>query len=161
MFLYEEPIKKLIHRFKYQGKTDCLVSVSTLARDHPALEEMREADLIIPVPLHPARLRERGFNQALLLARAIFPGDRRVVPRLLIRIRATAPQAGFDGAARRANLRKAFEVTAPGLLAGKRILLIDDVLTTGSTVNECAKTLKKAGAAEVLVITLARVREDY
>lgn len=161
VFLYEEPLKKVVHRFKYQGKTACLPSFARLARNLPYLVEMEEADLIVPVPLHPTRLKERGFNQALLLARAFFPKDRRITTDLLIRARPTAPQTGFSGAARRTNLKNAFAVVKPDRLSGKKILLVDDVFTTGTTVNECARVLKKAGAAEVMVLTLARVTEDY
>jgi ComF family protein len=161
LFLYEEPMKEVIHRFKYQGKTTCLPSVARFARNLPQVAEMEGADWIVPVPLHPSRLRERGFNQALLLARAFFPKDRRVAPDLLIRSRPTEPQTSFNGAARRTNLKNAFAVTTPQHISGKKILLIDDVFTTGTTVNECARVLKKAGASEVLVLTLARVKEDY
>ncbi|MCX5863825.1 MAG: ComF family protein [Deltaproteobacteria bacterium] len=161
LFLYEEPLKKVVHRFKYQGKTACLPSFARLANNLPHLAEMEGVDWIVPVPLHPTRLRERGFNQALLLARAFFPKDRRVVPSLLVRLRPTEPQTSFNGAARRTNLKNAFGVIKPHRLVGKKILLIDDVFTTGTTVNECARVLKKAGADEVLVLTLARVKEDY
>jgi len=161
LFLYEEPIRKLIQHFKYQGKTACLATVADLSLNHPVIEETKEIDLIIPVPLHHGRLRERGFNQALLLAKAIFPNDPRISSGILIRSRPTAPQAGFNGAARRANLKNAFRVGKPDRIAGKKILLVDDVLTTGTTVDECAKTLRKAGASEVMVLTLARVKEDY
>jgi ComF family protein len=164
LFLYEEPLKEVVHRFKYQGKTACLPSFARFAQNllrQPHLAEVAGADWIIPVPLHPKRLRERGFNQALLLARAFFPKDHRVSPDLLIRSRPTEPQTSFNGAARRTNLKNAFAVVTPQRLAGKRILLVDDVFTTGTTVNECARVLKKAGAAEVMVLTLARVKEDY
>jgi len=164
MFLYEEPLKKVVHRFKYQGKTACLSSFARFARNLPQMAELgagERPDWIVPVPLHPSRLRERGFNQSLLLARAFFPKDQRIAPTLLVRLRPTEPQANFNGAARRTNLKNAFGVVKPHRLTGKKILLIDDVFTTGTTVNECAKVLKKAGAAEVIVLTLARVKEDY
>lgn len=161
LFLYEEPLKEVIHRFKYQGKTACLPSFARFAKNHPLLADLADADWIVPVPLHPSRLRERGFNQALLLARALFPKDRRIAPDLLVRTRPTEPQTNFNGTARRANLKNAFGVVKPHRLKGKNILLIDDVFTTGTTVNECARVLKKAGAAEVMVLTLARVKEDY
>lgn len=161
LFLYEEPLKKIVHRFKYQGKTVCLPSFASFARNLPQLAEIKEVDLIVPVPLHPTRLRERGFNQAMLLTHAFFPNDPRITPELLIRSRPTAPQTGFSGAARRTNLKNAFTVIKPHQLTKKKILLVDDVFTTGTTVNECAKVLKKAGAKEVIVLTLARVTEDY
>lgn len=164
LFLYEEPLKNVIHRFKYQGKTACLPSFAWFAKNLPHVTEIAEKerpDWIVPVPLHPTRLRERGFNQALLLARAFFPKDRRITADLLIRSRPTEPQTSFNGPARRTNLKNAFTVIKPSRLTGKKILLIDDVFTTGTTVNECARVLKKAGATEVMVLTLARVKEDY
>lgn len=161
MFLYEDPVKEVIHRFKYQGNTACLPSFGRMARNMPELAAMADADWIVPVPLHPKRLRERGFNQALLLARAFFPKDRRIAHDLLVRTRLTEPQTNFNGNARRRNLKNAFGVVSPHHLHGKKILLIDDVFTTGTTVNECARVLKKNGAAEVMVLTLARVKEDY
>jgi len=154
----------VVHRFKYQGKPACLPSFTRFAKNLPQVAELGEVerpDLIVPVPLHPSRLRERGFNQALLLARAFFPKDRRVTADLLVRLRPTEPQTNFNGAARRTNLKNAFGIVKPHRLTGKKILLIDDVFTTGTTVNECAMVLKKAGAAEVMVLTLARVKEDY
>ena len=161
LFLYEEPLKEVIHRFKYQGKTACLPSFARFAKNHPLLADLERVDWIVPVPLHSSRLRERGFNQALLLARAMFPKDHRITPDLLVRTRPTEPQTSFNGTARRANLKNAFGVVKPHRLKGKNILLIDDVFTTGTTANECARVLKKTGAAEVMVLTLARVKEDY
>jgi len=161
LFLYEEPMKEVIHRFKYQGKTACLPSFAWFAHNLPQLAELEGADWIMPVPLHKSRLRERGFNQALLLARAFFPKDRRITTGLLIRSRPTEPQTSFNGGTRRTNLKNAFAVMKPQYIKGKKILLIDDVFTTGTTVNECARVLKKAGASEVMVLTLARVKEDY
>lgn len=161
LFLYEEPLKEVIHRFKYQGKTACLPSFARFAHNHSLLADLEGVDWIVPVPLHSSRLRERGFNQALLLARAMFPKDHRITPDLLVRTRPTEPQTSFNGTARRANLKNAFGVVKPHRLKGKNIILVDDVFTTGTTVNECARVLKKAGAAEVMVLTLARVKEDY
>lgn len=119
-----------------------------------------EFDYILPVPLHLKRLRHRGFNQALVLARAFFPeAKRKIVADLLLRHRWTDPQTGMSGSQRRENLRDAFGVACRQKIKNRRILLIDDVFTTGSTVNECARALNAAGAAQVQVFTLARVRE--
>lgn len=116
-----------------------------------------DADLIVPVPLHAGRLREREFNQSLLLADLLgrylnLP----VVATALVRVLATAPQTTLTRPERLHNLRRAFAVQNAGNLAGRRVLLIDDVFTTGTTVNQCAKTLLKAGASTVHVVTLAR-----
>ncbi len=114
-------------------------------------------DLVIPVPLHRARLRWRGFNQAALLAVEV---ARRLDCRLdmtnLIRTKPTAPQTAQDLETRRRNVRRAFAVKRPGAFAGRRVLLVDDVMTTGATADECARTLFAAGARAVDVFTLAR-----
>ncbi|MDP9133149.1 MAG: hypothetical protein M3M98_08455 [Nitrospirota bacterium] len=114
-------------------------------------------DILMPVPLHPNRLRRREFNQSLLLADRIGPVLRRPVSyRNLVRILDTDPQITLPRSARLLNLRKAFALRAPREVIGKRILLIDDVFTTGTTVNECARTLLESGAHEVAVLALAR-----
>jgi len=122
-----------------------------------ALPRGIDADVIIPVPLHPARLRAREFNQSLLLADQLGRHlARPVSARNLVRIAATDPQTTLSRQARLRNLRNAFEIRRPQDLADKRILLVDDVYTTGTTLNECAKILRKAGAGPVFGLTLAR-----
>ncbi len=131
--------------------------MAALARDAAGYRDLAVPDLILPVPLHPQRLRERGFNQALLLGRACFPEQSRIINvNLLVRRRATVPQTRLSGTERRKNLASAFTVTCPDSLKNKKILLIDDVFTTGSTVHECAATLRRAGAARIEIFTLAR-----
>ncbi|MDF1577616.1 MAG: ComF family protein [Desulfurivibrionaceae bacterium] len=155
---YTPPITKVISRFKYHGRTAALKTFRTLHEQIPVPGLIDRPDLIIPVPLHRKRLRERGFNQALLLARAFYPDHGSLIDfAVLERQRYTAPQTSLSGKARRQNLKKAFRVKNSEVVAGKRVLLIDDVFTTGTTVNECAAVLKKAGAKEVAVLTLARV----
>lgn len=117
-----------------------------------------EYDLLIPVPLHASRLRWRGFNQSLLLTKDLasswaMPLD----PFVLRRCRSTPPQVGLDERARRRNVRGAFAVADRASVKGRAILLVDDVFTTGATVNECAVTLRRAGARCVDVLVLARV----
>jgi ComF family protein len=115
-------------------------------------------DVVIPVPLHRARLRWRGFNQAALLGAAL---ARRVGCRLdvvtLARTRSTPPQTVRGHSERIRNVRNAFEVRRPLRVAGRRVLLVDDVMTTGATANECARVLRAAGARRIDVLTLARV----
>jgi ComF family protein len=121
------------------------------------LPENLKTDLIMPVPLHSTRLRTREFNQSLLLADQVARHlTRPVSADNLIRKVATDPQTTLSRQARMRNLRKAFAVRESHEIIDRRILLIDDVFTTGTTVNECAKTLKRAGAASVTVLTLAR-----
>ncbi|HSQ91502.1 MAG TPA: phosphoribosyltransferase family protein [Nitrospiraceae bacterium] len=122
-----------------------------------ALPSGIDVDVVIPVPLHPARLRTREFNQSLLLADQL--GRYLALPvwvTNLVRIAATDPQTTLTRQARLRNLRKAFAIRRPQDIAEKRILLVDDVFTTGTTLNECAKTLRKAGAGPVFALTLAR-----
>ena len=119
-----------------------------------------EADLVAPVPLHWRRLLTRRYNQALLLARSVARhGGRPVAADLLQRARWTGSQAGLKAEERRKNVRRAFEVNArwSGKLKDKAVLLVDDVLTTGATVEACALALQRAGARHVDVLTLARV----
>ena len=116
------------------------------------------ASRIVPVPLHPERLRERGFNQATMLARSLaklagLPVDERSLTR---RAHTTRHRVGMDARARRESVEDAFEVHRPRLVENERILLIDDVYTTGATASSCAKALKAAGAQEVFVLTVAR-----
>ena len=122
-----------------------------------ALPQGVDADMIIPVPLHPTRLRAREFNQSLLLADQLSRHLARPVSATnLVRIAATDPQTTLSRQERLRNLRNAFEIRRPPDLSGKRILLVDDVFTTGATLNECAKSLRNAGAGPVFALTLAR-----
>ena len=158
--LYDPPIANAIQNCKYHGELAGLASFAALARNSSAIAELTECDYILPVPLHLKRLRQRGFNQALLLARALLPRQQQQINHdLLLRQRWTRPQAGMGGGERRVNLRGAFALARPELIKNRRILLVDDVLTTGSTVNECARVLERAGAAVIEVLTLARVRQ--
>jgi ComF family protein len=150
---FEEELRQLVHRFKYDGQFHLDHALGRLLTQ--TLPEGLSADLVVPVPLHPDRLRERSYNQALLLARVV--GERLgkpVPPRLLQRIRATTPQQGLTAEARRRNLKGAFALSGP--LHGERILLVDDVLTTGATVRECSRVLLDGGAGDVQIAVLAR-----
>ncbi|MCC7538536.1 MAG: ComF family protein, partial [Deltaproteobacteria bacterium] len=115
-------------------------------------------DLVVPVPLHRTRLVERGFDQAVLIARPLARAlARPLVARALSRIRATAPQSSLDARARAENVAGAFVPTSSGrrALPGRRVLLVDDVRTTGATLDECARVARDAGAIEVLALALA------
>lgn len=128
-----------------------------LAEDAPRRLSLAEWDGLVPVPLHWTRRWQRGFNQAEVLARAV--GRQHGLPvlgRALSRVRATPPQQG-DVGARRRNVGDAFVVLAPARVTGQRLLLVDDVFTTGATADACARVLLRAGAADVGVLTLARV----
>jgi len=121
-----------------------------LVSDDPHLH----ADLIIPIPLHPRRLRERGFNQAELLAREVARAAiGRVDTTLLMKVRETRSQAELSRQERAINLTGAFEASRP--VNEARVLLVDDVMSTGATANECARVLRRAGAGEVAVVVAA------
>jgi ComF family protein len=131
-------------------------TLATLGAQHFPLAN-EHYDLIVPVPLHLERLRWRGFNQSLILAQAIgYAHQVHVDPFLLERLRPTVPQTQLSIDERRANVRGAFAVTNLERLQGERVLLVDDVYTSGATVEECAKVLHRGGAAVVDVFTLAR-----
>lgn len=151
---YDETSRKLVSRFKYSDQTNLLPTlVPWLVR---AAQELLPVDVIVPVPLHRWRLLRRKYNQAALLALAV--GDELGLPVDLFtlqRRRHTKPQVGMKREARLKNVRDAFVVT--GNVTGKTVLLVDDVLTTGATLEACSEALLNAGAAEVRVLTLARV----
>ncbi len=152
---YDGALRELIHLFKYSrmkplAKTLAGYLGSALPRD-------QQFDLVVPMPLHWRRRWQRGFNQSELLAR---PTARRCgVPLVnaVRRTRATAAQAGLSNARRRENVTGAFRVRKPQKVEGRRILLIDDVMTTGATASACAVALKRAGAGPVTLLALARV----
>lgn len=153
---YSPPVSTLLHQLKYRADRTVLSTLSHIAV-HFDFTPFASSELIVPVPLHLKRLRERGLNQSLLLARLFFPGEAKAIrPEVLRRIRDTMPQTRLGGKERRKNLRAAFSVNQDSDIKGKCICLVDDVLTTGATVKECAGTLLRAGAKEVKVLTMAR-----
>jgi ComF family protein len=159
--LYARTTVDLIHALKYRGRLELARPLGRLLRSTYD-RRCEPVDLIVPVPLHAARMRQRGFNQADLLVRR-WGGSSRdgagppVAPDVLQRTRPTAPQFGLGRSEREANIRGAFEVRCPDAVEDRRILLVDDVLTTGSTAEECARRLLHCGAAQVDVLTVARV----
>ena len=154
---FEGSLQGAIHRWKYEGKTHLTPFFAEwMAEGLNRYWERHSLDLLIPVPLHPRRLRERGFNQALLLAEEL--RRRTGIPILkttLKKKKPTLPQVNLTGVEREKGLKGAFYVTGREELSEKRVLLIDDVYTTGATVNECSKELLKGGAERVDVLTLA------
>jgi len=152
---YEGPLRKLIHIFKY-GKLESLAQplsrflLQSLPLDH-------RFDLVIAMPMHWRKRWERGFNQAELLAQPVAKRYGVKLATSLRRCRYTKSQAGLSEAKRRENLRNSFRVVRPGEVKGKRVLVIDDVFTTGATLRAAAEALKSAGASYVCALTLARV----
>lgn len=151
---YEGVLRELIHLLKY-GRVRSLARALG-ERLAAALPLDQRFDVIVPVPLHWRRRLARGFNQAALLAGAVARRYAVPVSPALKRRRRTGSQAGLSHAQRRANVSGAFAVRRPKRVRGRRVLLVDDVMTTGATASACAAALKQAGAAYVAVLTLAR-----
>jgi ComF family protein len=159
--LYDEASRDLILKFKHADRTD-LARLFARWISRAAADLLAEADAIAPVPLHRTRLLSRRYNQAAEIARPLARAHGcAYLPDALVRARRTETQGGKSGSGRRRNVAGAFEVPAGRAkrVAGKSILLIDDVLTTGATLEGCARALLRAGAARVDVAVVARVRE--
>ncbi len=154
---HEGVVREAIHGLKYQGRVDLVAPLAGLLVEHFKLSSI-EADVIAAVPLAPARERERGYNQAELLARALAASTGHPYVQGLVRTRETADQVGKNAAERHANVRGAFRADA-GAFAKKRVLLIDDVCTTGATLDACAVALQAQGVQKVYGLTVARPRE--
>ncbi len=155
--LYAPPFDKLIQAFKYSGKTKVgeLLgqALAALVRQD---EVLSAANAVCPVPLHPARMRERGFNQSLLLAAAISMDSGIPLADCLVRRKNTSTQTmKTSPEERRKNLERAFRVRPEAGIAGKTVLLVDDVMTTGATLDQAARALLKGGAASVLGVVIA------
>jgi ComF family protein len=165
-FVYGGIVRECIHRFKYNS------TLRAAAFLGPALFDAFvryfypfQIDLILPVPLHVSKLKNRGFNQSYLLIRHFtkyhvrrygLKPSWKVDPYCMVRKKKTLSQTGFDPVQRKQNIRDAFAVPRPGRIAGKKVLLVDDVFTTGATAQEAAATLMDAGASSVDVLVLAR-----
>lgn len=155
IFTYEDPLREAVHALKFRGRRTAADPLGMLLADLAPPQMTAGVGAVVPVPLHPGRMATRGFNQAELLAR---PLAARLgvpcLPRALVRLRQESPQAELDADARRRNVADAF---APGhpAVAGT-VLLVDDVFSTGSTADACARVLRAHGASRVVVLTLAR-----
>lgn len=154
---FEGVLRKALHRFKYGQLTALASPLSDLITAY-WMQHPLPVDVIVPVPLHTTRLRERGYNQSALLAREMARQIGLMVDeRTLIRQRATAPQVELGARQRKENVRDAF-LCSSDALAGKQVLLIDDVCTTGATLEACAVAVQEGGARSVRALTLARAR---
>ena len=156
-FIYDDASKDLILDFKFRDKTSYAETLAGMLYSAGADIWKENPDLIIPVPIHRLRLLKRRYNQSALLADFLSRKTGISTDYLsLTRFRNTVPQVQLSGSARRNNLKQAFCVTKPQNIKERKIVLIDDVSTTGSTLNECAKALHRAGAAKIYALTLAR-----
>ena len=154
---YAYPWSRLVVDYKFHHRAGWAASLATVMRSAPWVEPALEAaDAVVPMPLSPTRLRERGFNQALQLARHLAP--EKTDATLLLRIRDTAPQTALHRAERIANVRHAFAVEPlrASEPAGKRLVLVDDVMTSGASLHAAARALREAGADHVTALVLAR-----
>lgn len=156
-FSYQGSVRSLLHRLKYASDSSAAATLAKLIEKTGVLADAGSFEVIVPVPLHPSRLRRRGLNQALVLAKAIFAEEpEKIEPNMLIRVKNTVAQTRLSGSERRRNLHGAFAINPGAAIAGKRICLVDDIFTTGTTVSECARMLKKCGAEAVDILTCAR-----
>jgi ComF family protein len=161
---YESGLRELIHLLKYGGVRPAATVLGRMLAEAIAslkCDFLAESVAVVPVPLYRSRLRQRGFNQAELIARAAMKAsparDRlHLSAGALERKRETASQIGLTSHQRRENLRGAFGVAQPEAVKGREVLVVDDVYTTGTTVSECARVLRRAGATRVWVATVAR-----
>lgn len=159
---FQDPVKAIIHQLKYGCHPSLARPLAArLATAYHVHKDRLQADWLIPVPLHPSRKRERGFNQSGEIARHLS----RIVgiplaQHWLLRTRPTKVQAGLTRRERRSNVSGAFEMAQYAELHGRTVLLIDDVFTTGATLNECARILRQKGAARIAVLTVARVIKE-
>ena len=154
---YTAELGRIIQELKFRGKRNLVKLLGPLLTAAFFESWSREEfDLVVPIPLHPKRRRERGYNQSELLAR--FLAHQIAVPHseALIRVRSTLPQVGLTDSERKENVRKAFRCACPKQISKQRVLLIDDVMTTGATVASAARALLDDGALRVSVLTVAR-----
>ncbi len=154
---FDGPVREAIHRLKYSNVRDLAVPLGEMMVSY--WQDVRlPAEVIVPVPLHTRRLRERGYNQAALLARELGRGvGLPVLEDALVRVRETSPQVDLNAEERKENVRGAFHCPADQL-ADKDVLLIDDVYTTGATLEACSLALRQRGVRTVWALTLARAR---
>lgn len=157
--VYRGGTRDLIRRLKYRGQRSCLPYIRTMleqAQENPAVPELLAAvDVAVPVPLHPKKEKQRGFNQSALIFRDWLQSQGIPMLRGLERVRETRPMYRLSAEERQHNLAGAFQAVAGADLVGKRVLLVDDILTTGATLYACARELKRNGAASTAALVLA------
>ncbi len=155
---YEGALRLVLHELKFSGRRRAAKRLAAmLLEDDSVRRLLTTSDVLVPVPLHPRRLRQRGFNQSALLATALGRAVARpVCADALVRRRETAPQSGLTAVERRRNVRDAFALRRRARTAGRVVTLIDDVTTTGATALACAQALAGGGAVEVRLLTVAR-----
>ena len=158
IFLYKEDIRKLIIDYKFNDKSYLYKIFSEIIINNKKIYgNLKKYDIIIPVPIHKKRKRQRGYNQSELIAKEIAKKTKiKYEPKCLVKKINTKPQSLLNKNDRRRNIKNAYKINNKEKLQDKKIILFDDIYTTGSTVNECSRILIKNGAKEVLVLTLAK-----
>lgn len=161
---YEGALRDLVHLFKYDGVKPAGKVLGGLLHQAVAAMALPDSYIVIPVPLWSGKRTARGFNQAEAIARAFISfqssSSIQLDTSILIRTRETASQTGLTRHQRRANVRGAFAVVKAEKIKGRNVLIVDDVMTTGTTAGECARVLRRAGAKEVFVATVARATKE-
>ena len=161
---YEGALRDVVHLFKYHGVRPAGKLLGKLLHQAAGAMALPDAVMVVPVPLWPGKRHDRGFNQAEAIARAFISfqssSSIQLDTSVLARTRETASQTGLTRHQRRANVRGAFAVVKPERVKGRSILVVDDVMTTGTTAGECARVLRRAGAKEVFVATVARATKE-
>ncbi|MGH7497156.1 MAG: ComF family protein [bacterium] len=171
-WFYEDGMLALVPHMKYQNRPSLAKFFARLAAERlrgavdvflsPRKQNPAVASVLVPVPLHPRRQRERGYNQSLLIARVLSAKwNIALEPGLLRRTRFTQPQAQLNAAERAQNVNGAFAPMRADRIAGRTVLVIDDVITTGATVSACARALLQAGAVRVIAVALARTGKEF
>ena len=154
---YKDPARTLLRGLKFRADPRAVSGLRTIISESNHSYAQKEYDLIVPVPMYPARLKKRGLNQALVLARLLFPGKSvKIDSTVLIKVKNTVAQTDLSGAQRRKNLRGVFAVNGKADLSGACICVVDDIFTTGTTVAECSLSLKRNGVDHVDVLTFSR-----
>lgn len=156
-YVYESPAQELVHRLKYEALRAPARFFAQAILHHPSVQRLRgNFDLVLAVPLHHVRQRDRGYNQSRLIAKQIAQGLNLPCAKPVLRHQNTLSQTNLSREARKRNLQGAFSLRRKAHVAGKRVILVDDVFTTGTTVNEISGLLKDRGAARVAVLTASR-----
>ena len=156
--MFDENFQEMIHHFKYKGKVSAGKSLGIRLAQELKKQSVSDVACLIPVPLHKARKRERGFNQSEIVAESLGAElNLKIEKNILSRIKNTRDQTKLSIEERKQNVAGAFQVQdKQKILQGQKIILVDDVITTGATLNECARVLKQAGAKEILAVTIAK-----
>ena len=162
---YDGGLRELIHLLKYEQVTPAASVLGSMLAKAVSKLSLPGAIVVAPVPLHRFKRRQRGFNQSELIVRAALKKlpelHATLAPHVLERVRATVSQIGLTRPQRKENLRGAFRVAHPSTVKGASVLLVDDVFTTGTTISECARVLRRAGAEHVWVATVARTLKNH